>query len=230
MFGCPGVEPTPEPEPEVRTAQLDDWVVVDYTLKLEDGSIVETTHGKSPIRFQLLNNGEMIPGFIEGIVGMKEKEEKTVVVTPETGYGPHDPSKVEEVSRTYNKPLYENVSISYLESQGLNVSMGNTWRTEIGFIGIVNMTNETAELFYVLPLGYEFVFNGIPQKVQKVENDTAIIELNVQEGQVLTTTDEFGNPEQLVVMSVNETTVTWDSNHPMAGKTLYFDVLLRTIE
>jgi len=229
ILGCTTPE-TPTPEPEERIAQFGDWVVVDYTLKLEDGSIVETTYGKSPMRFQLLTNAGLIDGFVEGVIGMKEGEMKTIVVPPEKGYGTNDPSKIVTVARAYNRSLFEYVPVDYLESQGVNVTIGHSYKTSIGYVLISNVTNGTAELFYVLSKDQEFIFNGIPQKVLAVENMTAEIQINVEVGKMYFTTDEVGNPMTVVVQNVTETAVVWDSNHPLADTTLYFDVMLRTIE
>ena len=63
-------------------------VVVHYTGKFEDGSVFDTslTEGREPIK-TVLGQGNLIKGFVSGLVGMTEGEKKTVEVIPEEGYG-----------------------------------------------------------------------------------------------------------------------------------------------
>jgi FKBP-type peptidyl-prolyl cis-trans isomerase len=69
-----------------ETAQSGDTVSVDYTLKLADGTVYDTSVGKSPFQFTLGKN-QVIVGFEKAVLGMKAGESKTVTIPPEEGYG-----------------------------------------------------------------------------------------------------------------------------------------------
>lgn len=56
-------------------------VVVDYVGTLADGTEFDRGRG---VAFPLQ---AVVPGFRDGIVGMRPGEEKTIVVPPEAGYG-----------------------------------------------------------------------------------------------------------------------------------------------
>jgi len=70
-------------------------VTMTFELLDESGAILEET-GDESISF-IFGIGQLIEGLEKGIEGMKEGEEREVVVTPEEGFGVYDPDAVEEV-------------------------------------------------------------------------------------------------------------------------------------
>ena len=76
-----------------------DKVRVDYTGKLEDGSVFDSSenHGR-PLEFEV-GSGQVIKGFDDAIVGMNEGDEKEFRIPPADAYGHHDPTLVQKVSR-----------------------------------------------------------------------------------------------------------------------------------
>jgi len=75
-----------------------DTIEVNYTGKLSDGTVFDTSAGRSPIAFTL-GDGRVIPGFEKAIVGMKVGEKKTVTIPASEAYGPHRDELVVEVPR-----------------------------------------------------------------------------------------------------------------------------------
>jgi hypothetical protein len=69
------------------TAQSGDTVQVDYTLKLADGSIYQTTVGTGqPFEFTLGQN-QVIVGFETAVTGMEIGQTKTVTIPAAQAYG-----------------------------------------------------------------------------------------------------------------------------------------------
>jgi FKBP-type peptidyl-prolyl cis-trans isomerase len=72
-------------------AQKGDMVSMNYTGKLVDGTVFDSTldpkfrHVK-PFEFTV-GIGQVIPGWDEGILGMKLGEKKTLTIPPEKAYG-----------------------------------------------------------------------------------------------------------------------------------------------
>lgn len=64
-------------------------VFVHYTGKLEDGTVFDTSVGRDPISFQL-GGGYVIPGWDQGIVGMKVGGKRLLIIPPDLGYGSQD--------------------------------------------------------------------------------------------------------------------------------------------
>jgi len=79
-------------------AKIGDTVQVNYTGKLADGSIFDSSEGREPYEFTL-GAGQAIPGFDKAILGMKVGEKKTVTIPADEAYGPHLDDMVVEVPR-----------------------------------------------------------------------------------------------------------------------------------
>ncbi|MFT4309600.1 MAG: FKBP-type peptidyl-prolyl cis-trans isomerase [Candidatus Woesearchaeota archaeon] len=79
-----------------QTAKTGDTVLVEYTGKLDNGDVFDSSEGKEPLKFTL-GSGMVIPGFEEAITGMNVGEEKTVTLEPEQAYGPHNPELIQVV-------------------------------------------------------------------------------------------------------------------------------------
>ena len=62
-------------------------VVVHYTGWLEDGTKFDSSVDRGdPFRFPI-GRGRVIPGWDEGVAGMKPGAQRTLVIPPELGYG-----------------------------------------------------------------------------------------------------------------------------------------------
>lgn len=153
---------------ESEAVESGDMVQVDYTGKFEDGTVFDTSREEvaqeagvynpqreyAPLTL-VVGTGQVIEGFDEGLIGMKEGEEKTLTIPPEKAYGEYNESWVQAI------PI-----------EDLNMSE----KPEVGQV-------------------YSSMYGG-----------------------------------QFKVVAVNETHVTLDPNHELAGKTLIFDVKVVSIE
>jgi len=130
-----------------------DKIKVEYTGTLDDGTVFDSSekHGQ-PLEFEV-GSGQIIKGFDEAVVGMKEGEEKEIKLPPEQAYG--DPN---------------------------------------------------------------------PQMVQKVPKDKLPKEIEAKEGMILMMALPNGQQLPARLVKVEETEVTIDLNHPLAGKTLNFKI------
>ena len=64
-------------------------VSVQYTGKLENGTVFDTSAGKAPIQFPL-GQGYVIPGWELGITGMKVGGKRLLIIPPNMAYGDKD--------------------------------------------------------------------------------------------------------------------------------------------
>ncbi len=84
---APVVKPTPAPE----IAKKGDTVAMNYTGRLENGTVFDSNvdpkfNHVQPFIFSL-GAGQVIAGWDKGIVGMKVGEKKTLTILPADGYG-----------------------------------------------------------------------------------------------------------------------------------------------
>ncbi len=82
----------------MKTVQLDDVIRVHYTGKLEDGTEFDSSKGKDPIEFKV-GQGNLIPGFEKGVVGMKLGETKTISIPSEEAYGDRQEELIAKIDK-----------------------------------------------------------------------------------------------------------------------------------
>jgi peptidylprolyl isomerase len=75
-----------------------DAVLVNYTGKLVDGVIFDTSRDRSPMRFTV-GQGKLIAGFEKAVIGMIAGEKKTVIIPFADAYGPRQEKAVVEMER-----------------------------------------------------------------------------------------------------------------------------------
>lgn len=68
-----------------------------------------------------------------------------------------------------------------------------------------------------------------PEGIQKVERSQLPAEIQTEVGTQLQATGQDGQTINLTVIEADDTTVTMDANHPLAGKDLVFDVELVSV-
>jgi FKBP-type peptidyl-prolyl cis-trans isomerase SlyD len=78
-------------------------VGLDYTLRLDDGEIIDSSSGQEQLEF-LQGRGQIIPGLEQALYGMAVEDEKDVVVAPAEAYGEQDPDAIELVARDVFPP------------------------------------------------------------------------------------------------------------------------------
>jgi len=79
-------------------AKNGDTVKVDYTGKLENGTVFDTSEGREPLNFTL-GAGQVIPGFEQAVLGMKVGESKNVTIPVDEAYGEYNDTLVVVVNR-----------------------------------------------------------------------------------------------------------------------------------
>lgn len=80
------------------TVSTGNAVSLEYTLTLDDQSVLESNVGKEPMTYTQ-GAHEIVPGLETAMEGLKKGEHKHVVVSPADGYGPIDPHAIREVKK-----------------------------------------------------------------------------------------------------------------------------------
>lgn len=109
-------------------------IKVNYTGKFEDGTVFDTSlvEGGEPLK-TVLGQGNLIPGFEKGLLGMNEGENKTIEIDPVEGYGEYLDGLVTTVPKTQ---MPEGVKVGdVLQSSGdrgtINVTVTEINETEV---------------------------------------------------------------------------------------------------
>ena len=72
-------------------------VLIDYTLKNEDGAIIDSSKGKEPLGF-IHGSGQIIVGLEQVLIGKSQGEKFTTVIMPEDAYGLKNNDYIQVVS------------------------------------------------------------------------------------------------------------------------------------
>lgn len=245
LLGCVN-NPPPQNNTTVMmpAVGLGDTVTADYTLTV-DGQVMDTSiasvaqaagiytpnRAYVPLVFTAQFGPELIPGFVQGVIGMTRGETKEFVVPPELGYGPSSKEKIITVPRYYQKPLLEEVPRKDAEAQGINVTAGGSYNTKYGTVSIQNYTNDTVTLFYFLQAGAVIDVNGVQQKVITVDkNGTAKIEFMLDQNKTYQLPlGANGTLYNFKVTDKDDEFITLDGNNLLAGKNLTFKVTVQGI-
>jgi len=68
-----------------------------------------------------------------------------------------------------------------------------------------------------------------PEGVEEVPRDEFPADLPLEAGGIVSATDEEGDDVDFLVKEIREKTVVVDFNHPLAGKTLHYEVKVREV-
>ena len=80
----------------MRQAKNGDTVRVNFEGRLENGTEFASTKENDPLEL-VIGKGKLIPGFEQGIVGMKPGDKKTVNLKPEQAFGERRPELVTKI-------------------------------------------------------------------------------------------------------------------------------------
>jgi FKBP-type peptidyl-prolyl cis-trans isomerase 2 len=74
-------------------------VIIDYTLTLENGEVIESTKGDEPVTY-VQGTGEIIDGLEQAVAGMEKGTEKDITLPVEQAFGVHDPEALIEIPKS----------------------------------------------------------------------------------------------------------------------------------
>lgn len=90
-------------EAKPLTVSAGEEISIEYTLKLEDKTTVDSNVGGEPFKF-IQGKHQVIPGLETALEGLKVGDTKSIKVKPEDGYGEVDPTAVQEVDKSRIPP------------------------------------------------------------------------------------------------------------------------------
>ncbi len=73
--------------------KVGDTIKVHYKGTLNDGTLFDSSEGREPLEFEV-GSGMVIPGFDNGVMGMKIGDKKTVNIPANEAYGESNPEMI----------------------------------------------------------------------------------------------------------------------------------------
>lgn len=224
--------------------KIGDTVSVDYVGKLDNGTIFDTSiqivgeqAGLNRAQYQPLefkvSSGQVIKGFDEAVIGMAKGEVKTVVITPENAYGQPDPKLFLQLNRELEIQKISKLDIaSYKQYFNSEPIVGKEFSSQ-GLPWKLKVTKIEGNMTYVENVANTGDAVKLPgttwDSIVTVMNETLKIIQNPKLGDYVS----FPTEQGVVSGKVSEVTTdkyTIDANHPLAGKSLTFEITLREIK
>ncbi|MCE8422845.1 MAG: FKBP-type peptidyl-prolyl cis-trans isomerase [Candidatus Methanoperedens sp.] len=257
-----------------KTVKTGDNISVDYIGSIQNGKVFDTSIEKiakenniskpefKPLQFTV-GNGSVIKGFDEGVIGMKVGETKTLIISPENGYGPYNPDLVKAFPIIQEVPVRFPRMIEVPEEEFNTTFSGVHKKGDVVNIPGTSVSMTIKDISKNVTLSYNFQIgdiipsSGAPwnETVIKVDDKNVTVAYSVKKNETIqlqnrpwTSTVVDINNENLVLrhnaipdtqmptmfgmikVHFNETSILLDQNHELAGKTLVFNVTLKSIK
>ena len=133
-------------------AKAGDTVQVHYTGTLPDGTVFDSSKGRSPLEFTL-GSGQVIKGFDDGITGMEIGQSKTVNIPVKDAYGPAHEEMIFTLNRT---DIPDDIPLE----EGMTLNMHEDGNPRPIPVIVRELTDETVTLDANHPLaGHDLVFD-----------------------------------------------------------------------
>lgn len=223
------------PAPSTRSGDL---VMVNYTVTLEDGSLVATTRRetaegagvkKSPAYIApevfgpealLTGSPAGFPGIGEAAAGLDPGDRRRVTLAPEQGFGPVDPQK------TMSFPLVRKLPKTVVLTPREYVARFDAFPVAgaeadlVPYVpGRVTAVTASAATVEFAPRDGERFDDVFGATTIRADDKEITISLSPRIGAPFQAGDRAG-----VISSADDRTFTVDFNHPLAGKTLVADL------
>lgn len=138
-------------------------VSIEYTLRLDDGNVVDTNVDEEPLVY-VQGENHIIPGLEKELEGLNVGDEKEVTVSPEEGYGPVNEAAFQEVNKS---EIPEEARVEGAQLQAQNP------QGQMVYPVVKEVKDETIVLDFNHPLaGKELNFSV---KILDIENKSSII-------------------------------------------------------
>ena len=197
--------PTTALPPGTATAQAGDTVQVDYTLKLSNGTVYQTTVGTGqPFQFEL-GVGQVITGFDAAVKGMTIGQTKTVKIAAKDAYGTQKSASNQLAGQNLTFVITLLEIQSPLARSGFTVQVDYTLKLADG---TVYQTTVDTNKPFVFTLGQGQVIAGF---------DDAVTGMNV------------GETKTVTIPAAQAYGATPSASNPLAGQDLTFVITLLAI-
>jgi len=93
-------------------------ITLHFTVKLEDGEVIDSTRDKQPATFQL-GDGNLPPGFEAPLKGLTAGDTGAFEISPEHAFGQHNPQNVQRLSRdSFEEAVEPGTVMSFADAAG----------------------------------------------------------------------------------------------------------------
>ncbi|OOE92205.1 peptidylprolyl isomerase [Salinivibrio sp. MA351] len=99
-------------------------VIMHFTIKLEDGSVADTTHNAGKPAKLVMGDGSLTENFENCLLGLKEGASSSFTLAPEDAFGQPNPDNIHHMDRRHfggETPAEEGAIIAFSGPQGQEI-------------------------------------------------------------------------------------------------------------
>ncbi|MFA5106445.1 MAG: FKBP-type peptidyl-prolyl cis-trans isomerase [Candidatus Micrarchaeia archaeon] len=231
-----------------RQAKPGDTVLVNYVLRGANGTVIETneetiarnfniysaTDSYQPLQVVLKQGNGLLPAFTNAIINMSVGQTRELKIPAGEAY-PYNKSLVFDIPVEFAVPRIVQVALTPEEMASLKIAQGSTvTNKKYGWkMTVVNvMPDGKTVVFMQNPTINQFFYNdgGWPTYVKNFTDSEIDLALIVQNGTTYGYSDPAACPTgKAKVIGQDNSTITLDCNHELAGMGLDFDITLVSI-
>lgn len=226
-----------------KTIEKGDIVRVDYIGTLQDGTVFDTSileeaqragiyeEGRNyqPLRL-VIGDGSTIPGFEDGLLGMKEGETRAITIPPEQAYGPKNPDMIvalprilDEVPKIEEMPIFEEIPRAFQVTVSSFVSRYGQQPT-LGMVidladwpgQVIQVTGDNVIIEHKPEVGKSMDNETVAFTVTEIRENSIVLRYDVNVGDILPT--EIGD---LKVLEVTDQTMKVEAIPRSQIETIY---------
>ena len=207
----------------------------------------------------MIGSNSVIVGFEKGLMGMKKGEKKLIQVSPEEGYGTEPRLQevpksqiapvftITQPMTAFGDKVSQTIGKTELNEEMKQAQVGQTLTGANGAIAKVTAVTDNDITFEIdnvdnpfykkaITVGATSENEGAIFKVLSIANNEVTVEVTNKQSPFYNKKFEVGEsfvlPQggKITIAAINSGTVTIGELHPMAGKTLFFDVEITDIQ
>lgn len=118
-------------------------VTLHFSLKLENGDVVDSTFEGEPATFEV-GDGNLLEGFERALFGLSSGAKTEVLIKPENGFGQRSPDNIQVIPRSEFDPSIE-------LTEGLMLAFGDAQNSELPGV-VSDFDDETVSVDFNHPL------------------------------------------------------------------------------
>jgi len=229
-----------------QKVKTSDKVSIEYAAYFENGTLIDTNIKEirdknmldkgnyEPLEF-VVGSGQLIKGVESGIIGMSNGSSQVFTLKPEEAYGLYDEKLIfKDINKRIQIKKNSVLSLQTFKSVFSKEPIVGDIIKDSSYpwdLMVESFDNSSVVIKNVVNIGNSVKLPGVSwgAHVEGFNNESIVVYQDLNLSDVVQFAVE-GGPRMGVISFINDTTFDIDTNHPLAGKTLLFEIKVLDIK
>ena len=92
-------------------------VTLHFSLSLADGQVIDSTRARAQAPVLVVGDGQLLPGFEAVLLGLRAGDRRSIILPPESAFGPWNPDNVQrfDLARFVDLPTTAGAVVSFVD-------------------------------------------------------------------------------------------------------------------